>query len=68
MWTNRIFKKVFESFECTQIEFAKKIQMNKTTNISLWLRSEQDLSPSKLFKILDALDINYEVKIKDFEG
>jgi len=63
---NEALWKIFRDQGITQTEFAKKVKMNRTTNISLWLSGQQDISFEKLENIAEhlgyKLNINLEKK------
>lgn len=63
MNTNKILQQVYESTNLSVREFADRIKMNQTNNLHDWLRNDKDISPTKLFKILDELGVKYEIKI-----
>lgn len=48
---NETLWKIFRDQGITQTEFAKKVKMNRTTNISLWLSDYKDISFEKLENI-----------------
>jgi transcriptional regulator with XRE-family HTH domain len=61
MTKNQILWEIYQKENCSQTEFAKKVGMNRTTNISLWLSDQKDISFEKLEDIANRL--NYKLNI-----
>jgi hypothetical protein len=61
MTKNQILWEIYQKEDCSQTEFAKKVGMNRTTNISLWLSDQKDISFEKLEDIANRL--NYKLNV-----
>lgn len=61
MTKNQILWELFQNEDCSQTDFAKKVGMKRTTNISLWLSDQKDISFEKLEDIANKL--NYKLKV-----
>lgn len=55
MTTNEILWEIYQKEDCSQTEFARKVKMKRTTNISLWLSDQKDISYEKLEDIANKL-------------
>lgn len=64
MTTNEILWKIYQEQDCSQTDFAKKVKMKRTDNISRWLSNDKILSFEKLKSITDELgyklNLSYE--------
>lgn len=65
MSTNDILKEIFENEDCSQKEFATKVKMNRTSNISLWLSDTIPISFEKLEEICGHLGYKLEITLKE---
>lgn len=64
MTTNEILWEIFLKEDCSQTEFAKRVGLKRTANLSMWLSTQNILSFEKLEDITDRLgyklNVSYE--------
>jgi len=63
MTKNQILWEIYQKEDCSQTEFAKKVGMKRTTNISLWLSDQKDISFEKLEDIANNISLFLKQKI-----
>jgi len=63
MTTNQILWEIYQKEDCSQTEFAKKVKLKRTANLSMWLSNQNKLSFEKLEDIADRLGYKLSVSI-----
>jgi len=61
MTKNKILWEIFLKEDCSQIQFAQKVGMKRTANISMWLSNQKDISFEKLEDIANRLGYKLSV-------
>ena len=62
--TNEILQEMFFEEDCSQREFADKVKLKRTSNLSMWLSDSIPISFEKLEEIAGHLGYKLEITLK----